>query len=293
MKNLGRVGTFLLLATGVMGLNAQAQELARQPCAPNVDCGAVGNEAAAYNTSGNSVSLTERIIVSIPARVGMHLHKTLWEVDLADLTTDNSCKCYRAGEHNKDSGLDVLYGGSLSGLRDILAKATWTGDAPKGTGVYQQVGALDLKDTRLARVKSYPGYELNTAGTQVIWKGPIMCIGQKVVEKFSNYPKGWSFSASTGSNASTSGGFPNLLVLDRFQAHTYGANGLENASGFTTAGGYLIKGGTNQGSVEMAKGSGVTGGWLDDHMLEVLVFDGSEVAGTYNTTVTFKLTGSM
>ena len=290
MKNLGRVGTFLLLATGVMGLNAQAEELARPPCAPNVNCGDVGQEKVIVNTTGNNVSLTEQIIVSIPARVGMHLHKTLWEVDLADLTADNSCKCYRAGEHDKGSGLDVLYGGSLSGLRDILAKATWTGDAPKGTGVYQQVGALDLKDARLARVKSYPGYELNTAGTQVIWKGPIMCIGQKVVEKFSNYPTGWSFTASTGT---TSSNFPNLLVLDRFQAHTYGANGLENASGFTTAGGYLIKGGTNQGIVEMAKGTGVTGGWLDDHMLEVLVFDGSEVAGNYSTTVTFKLTGTL
>ena len=120
-----------------------------------------------------------------------------------------------------------------------------------------------------------------------------MCIGQKVVEKFSNYPKGWSFTASTGSTASTSGGFPNLLVLDRFQAHTYGATGLALASGFTTDGNYLIKGGLNQGSVQMAKGDTVTGGWLDDHMLEVLVFDGSEVAGNYSTTVTFTLTGTL
>ena len=288
MKNLGRVGTFLLLATGVMGLNAQAQELARPPCAPNVNCGAVGTEAAAYNTSGNSVSLKEQIIVSIPARVGMHLHKTLWEVDLNDLTTDGSCKCYRAGSHNKVTGLDELYGGSLSGLQDILAKATWTGDAPEGTGVYQQDGKLDLKDARFARVNKYPGYEVKD--NQVIWKGPIMCIGQKVVEKFSNYPKGWTFSATT---TSTTANFPNLLVLDRFQAHTTGASGLGLATDFTTAGGYLIKGGTNQGIVEMAKGTGVTGGWLDDHMLEVLVFDGSEVAGNYSTTVTFKLTGTL
>ena len=290
MKYLGRVGTFLLLATGMMGLNAHAQDLSRPSCAPDVNCGAVGNEAAGYNTSGNSVSLTERIIVSIPARVGMHLHKTLFEVDLADLSDDRNCKCYRAGEHNKVSGLDELYGGSLSGLRDILSKATWTGDAPKGTGVYQQVAALDLKDARFARVKNYPGYELNKEGTQVVWKGPILCIGQKVVEKFSNYPKGWSFTAATG-NTSTS--FPTLLVLDRFQAHTYGANGLGLASGFTTAGDYLIKGGANQPAVTMATGTGVTGGWLDDHMLEVLVFDGSEVAGTFNTTVTFKLTGNL
>lgn len=290
MKNLGRVGTFLLLATGVMGMNAQAQELTVPPvCAPDVFCGAVGTEAAAYNTTGNSVSLTERIIVSIPARVGMHLHKTLWEVDLADLSSDRNCKCYRAGEHDKDSGLDVLYGGSLSGLRDILAKATWTGDSPKGTGVYQQAAKLDLKDARFAQVRNYPGYELNKEGTQVIWKGPIICIGQKVVEKFSNYPKGWSFTASTGS---TTPSFPNLLVLDRFQAHTTGPGGL-GLGAWTTAGDYLVKGGANQSPVEMAKGSGVTGGWLDDHMLEVLVFDGSEVAGTYNTTVTFKLTGNL
>ena len=123
-----------------------------------------------------------------------------------------------------------------------------------------------------------------------------MCIGQKVVEKFSNYPTGWSFTAQT---SSTTPKFPNLLVLDRFRAHTYDVDGLVNApapigtDGFTTAGGYLIKGGSNQSSVEMAKGTGVTGGWLDDHMLEVLVFDGSEVAGNYSTTVTFKLTGSM
>jgi hypothetical protein len=289
MKNLGRVGTFLLLATGVMGLSAQAQDLTPPPvCAPDVSCGAVGTEAAGYNTSGNYVALTERIIVSIPARVGMHLHKTLWEVDLSDLNSDKSCKCYRAGEHNKLTGLDELYGGSLGGLRDLLAKGTWTGDAPMGSGVYQQVGTLNL-DAKFARVKSYPGYEMNREGTQVIWKGPIVCIGQKVVEKFSNYPKGWTFTAST---SSTTPSFPNLLVLDRFQAHTSGPGGLALGA-WSTAGDYLIKGGANQSPVEMAKGSGVTGGWLDDHMLEVLVFDGSEVAGTYNTTVTFKLTGNL
>ena len=39
-------------------------------------------------------------------------------------------------------------------------------------------------------------------------------------------------------------------------------------------------------------GGKTTGGWLDDYILEALVFDGSETAGDKTAAVNFKLTGT-
>jgi hypothetical protein len=45
------------------------------------------------------------------------------------------------------------------------------------------------------------------------------------------------------------------------------------------------------GPVVVASGSGTTGGWLDDTVVEAFWFDGSELDGTYTIDVTFTLAG--
>lgn len=311
MKVTFKFASAALFVTALLAPSAHAQSLSAScvPNSPDPACSTVGNEKVSTNAGGgNSTSAQEVITVSIPARVGMHLHKTAWDVDLADLSTDASCKCYRAGVHafsgsgtNITSG-DVLYAPNngtdgLDGFLNLIkGTASWAGDLPAGTGAFQQPGAHSFADTRLARVYSYPGIETNGTdpaklnGTKVLWKGPIFCVGQKVVEKFSNYPTGWTFTASasmtkqapTGSNATQAMLTPpNLILLDR------------KAGSTTSSGGYLVKSGATTGSQTLATGTGVTRGWLDDNILEVLLFDGNETAGTYTNTVTFTLTGSL
>lgn len=145
-----------------------------------------------------------------------------------------------------------------------------------------QVGALKQP------IGGYPGFYVNASG-KLEWKGPIMCTFQTMVEKFSNN-NGWLFSGSlAGSGAS---GFPFPLYISdifNFKDPDFpGNNGAANNLG-PGAGGVALR--TDNISRRLARNTtATTGGWKDDHLLEVLVFDGSVAAGTYTGVVTFTLT---
>lgn len=283
MKHLMMAGSLVM---GLLGA-AQAQEFSEfrwtpPPCPPGVSgcstgLGAVDIQKKDQVFKGDLTSvLTENITVSIPAVVAMHLHETSWTVDLFNLA---NCDCYRAGEHNKDTGMDEVYDIEAIMLRE---RSSWKGDNQAIAGnPYSFVGetTLALRDSERqlrTRVDSYPGIKYN--GTKVEWKGPIVCFNRKIVEKFTNSPD-WKVNISV---SGVTAGFPKLVLGDRLPngkkfVKTLHAGGVSSALEFTnTQAGY---------------GGQSTHGWLDDYILEALVFDGSETAGDKVAAVNFKLTG--
>lgn len=212
----------------------------------------------------------EYLYVAIPRRVGLHLHESLWTVDLVNLA-NNTCTCYRAGNHNPQTGRDELFD-----LPAIFKAADFWGDGRVQPGnPYSILGRLNWNNPAIVPVTSYPGFETNGRGA-VLWKGPIMCVNQKIVEKFSNAAKGWNFTAEL---KNTTPGFPTYLMADKL-------------SGDGTRVAYLRKQAANTGPQLMASGSGPTGGWIDDHILEAMIFDGTEQPGLQSAVVEFKLTGN-
>ena len=87
-------------------------------------------------------------------------------------------------------------------------------------------------------------------------------------------------------------GFPfPLYISDYFSFNDPDFPGVGGAfNNFTPSeGGVALRDGA--GNKRLARNNvGTTGGWKDDHLLEVLVFDGSVAAGTYTGVVTFTLT---
>ena len=130
-----------------------------------------------------------------------------------------------------------------------------------------------VPDTRIQNGSSkqpiggYPGFYVSPAG-KLEWKGPIMCTFQTVVEKFSNNSKGWLFSGSLAGTGASGFPFP-LYVSDipNLKDELPGAGGaFSNLS--PAAGGVVLR--TDGISRRLARNNaGTSGGWKDDHLLEV------------------------
>jgi hypothetical protein len=105
-------------------------------------------------------------------------------------------------------------------------------------------------------------------------KGTLICINTKILQKFSNDPEGWRLSVTvTGTPASGFGYF-----------------GLADFIGMMPMGSFVTNS-LPSGPHVVASGTGPTGGWLDDTIVEGFWFDGSELDGTYTLDVTFTLAG--
>lgn len=262
-----------LLALGALTLGAvafaQSVNTQTYTCTPDLCVDGLGQS---YDFGGpkNPATAYETVTVLIPQRVGIHLHENYWGVDLVNLA-NNSCTCYRAGEHDVASGRDKLYD-----IAAVFANASFKGDGkvqPKDP--YSFTGELKWNDNRITATKNYPGFEFNDKTNTLLWKGPIMCVNQKIVEKFSNAPKGWNFTAELKSSA----GFPSFIMADQV------AGGAKTVK-------WLRQAGADKGPQTLASGSGATMGWLDDYLLEAMVFDGYEQPGIQAGVVTFKVTGN-
>lgn len=266
MKRLFAMG---VLALGAVAFAQDKVDTTTYRCAPDLCVDGYG-QAYDFGSKNDPAKATEYLAVLIPQRVGIHLHENYWGVDLTDLSK-NSCQCYRAGNHSTETGRDTLYD-----IAAVFAGATFRGDGKAQAGdPYSFVGLLNWNDTRVQKVSRYPGFEFNDKTNALLWKGPIMCVNQKIVEKFSNAPKGWTFTASLSSSA----GFPSFIVADQVAG-----DGKKVA--------WLRQAGVNKGEQTLASGSGATMGWLDDYLLEAMVFDGYEQPGIQTGAVTFKVTGN-
>ncbi|GGL78746.1 hypothetical protein GCM10010840_15740 [Deinococcus aerolatus] len=216
----------------------------------------------------------------------MHLHEKTWSLNLGD---DDAVKanCYRAGGHSITTGRDTL--DDISAFMSHSGTA-WTGDGtPNTRNAYSFAGIFSWNssfNSQMIPAPRYPGIEYATGTNNTVsWKGPIVCFNRKVVEKFSNGANGWNVSIRV--NPGVTAGFPTLIVGDRVAGTTFRkVETLYNAAANPAA--YKTLSFTN---TEAGMGK-TTGGWLDDYILEALVFDGNETAGSKTADVVFTLTGT-
>ncbi len=276
--------------------------------------------AGSYSISDTSASVSQTITVTVPKRFGLHLHLSSWNLNLGNVGVDGTyssatgnngstpqtspatnpadANCVRAGDHSSGAtgtGRDFLYytapatGTSSKDdkIKSLLNGSTFEGDqyADTAGNAYSYEGNLtwatpsNLRSpattTLDAPIGGYPGFYIS--GSNLVWKGPIMCSFQTIVQKFSNSKDGFFFSA----NLTTSTSFPFPLYIRDFIKGTSPAGVSTNSAALTTTSGPAILAQGTTGTT--------TGGWLDDHLLQVIVFDGSETNGSYKGNVTYTL----
>ncbi len=214
-----------------------------------------GQAWAISGDGDTSVSLSETIKVTIPVRYALHLTDTLWELDLNDPTAGED---YTFNPNEWMAPEDGCY---------LVPKFITNGDDLK---------TYLLKGGVLRGIDSYPAIkDFNDDGEiSKFEKGTLICVHHKILQKFSNDPEGWQ-----------------LMVSVTGEPTGFGYFGM--ADHILPAGdwGFFY---TNYLPVEsqvVASGSGTTGGWLDDDIVEAFWFDGTEAAGDYELTVTFTLAG--
>lgn len=202
----------------------------------------------------DSVAVNETITVKIPVRYALHLNESVWELDLA--SPDPAADDYVFDPEDPaipGEGCYLVPKGvtSIDELRDYAA----------GGGVFKPI------DTYPA-IKDYNDDGEITRDE----KGTIICVNHKVLQKFSNDPDGWELLVSvTGDEGFGYFGMADILPFG--------------------PGGYFYTDTLPVSDQQVAAGSGPTGGWLDDTIVEGFWFDGSEEAGTHTLTVTFTLAG--
>ena len=234
-----------------------------------------------------SDTVTQTITIRLDKRYGLHLHNNTWTVNLGGTgTTAGSSvatsNCYRAGEHDKTTGRDVLYTvGVNPSFLNLFNFAQFSGDTLKDSdNPYSQTvnlkwyknSAQTTPETRIVPVSSYPGFEFN--GSAVAWKGPIMCVLNTTLEVFSNGQQaaagnGISRSRVQASLSTPSANFPKL-VLNVSNAITGRAD-----AAFVTPN--SLSSPTVLGTRRDAQR------WTDFPLIQALVFDGTETSASSGT----------
>lgn len=239
MKKIALLAVFALMGAA----------LATEPTQPG--------QAWAINDSGSdTVSLSETIKVIIPTRYALHLTEDSWTIDLNNVPAAN-----------QDWSLNSGY--------DLPEEACYL--VPKNVKTVDDLRAYILDGGVLRPAYNYPAiYDYNDNGKiDDTEKGTLICLNQKILQKFSNDPDGWELSVQVTSNSDS--GFGVFGLGDRIMPEG-------PQDGFTTTT-------LPYGPDVVASGQGTTGGWLDDLILEGFWFDGTEAAGNYEITVTFSLAG--
>jgi hypothetical protein len=258
-----------------------------------------------YDIDAVSASVSQAITVTVPKRFGLHLHLNTWNLDLADVdvngvsATNEGINCVRAGDHSSGAtgtGRDFLYFGAGATatstkndkILSLINAATFEGDQFQDVdNAYSYNGALTWADPANpgvggtvidAPIGGYPGFYVND--DVLVWKGPIMCSFQTIVQKFSNSSSGFNFTAQL--SAGTASTFPlPLYVRDFIKGPAI--------AGVTTSSAVLTTAATAATTLATGTAGTTTGGWLDDHLLQVIVLDGTETNGTYVGNVTYTL----
>ena len=239
-------------------------------------------------------------------------------------TSAGDAKCVRAGDHSSGAtgtGRDFLYYvgntqffGTVNNasskdrkVLSLLVNAQYEGDQiADAANNYSYAGTLTWPAVSNATsfnpggisnlIGGYPGFYAPTSGgnTSLVWKGSIMCSFQTIVQKFSNSSSGFNFAANltaaSGGTVATGNSFPFPLYVRDFIKSGAGNPLPTGVSTPPTFGAVALTSTGGPQTLAIATSGNTSGGWLDDHLLQVLVFDGSETNGTYVGNVTYTLT---
>ncbi|UZX15286.1 hypothetical protein KQ693_11765 [Thermus sp. PS18] len=200
----------------------------------------------AWSIDSQQASLSERINLTIPQRVALHLTEDEWIVDLNNpMPGENGEGCY------------LVPKGYQGTLQDAIAAAL--GDHFKPIDTYPAIKDLN-------------GNGKIDEGE----KGTIICLNQKVLQKFCNNGDGCELD---------------LKVTRTLGGSHYGLSGVvENAPDLQYTKFVQFNGADDGTPLELLKVLGQRlPGWLDDLIIEAFWFDGSEVAGTYEFNFLFQL----
>ncbi len=203
-----------------------------------------------YNVGDSQATVTERINLTIPQRVALHLTEDEWVLDLNNPPLGNPS----GGE-----GCFLVPKGFSGSLEDALNAALSGGLHPINT--YPAIKDMDGDGS------IEPGE-----------KGTLICINKKVLQKFCNNREGCELDLKV---TRTLGGptYGRLGVRDEAPDILH-SRFVEIIPGTNDDGDPL----------ELLKRvGGRFPGWLDDIVIEAFWFDGSEVAGTYEFNFLFQL----
>lgn len=205
-----------------------------------------------------NAQVSETITVDIPVRYALHLTETVWALDLREPPRGHGI--YTLDPNDPVAPNEGCY---------LVPKTVTDGAALK---------AYLLGGGKLRPIDTYPAIkDYNDDGhISDKEKGTLICVNHKILQKFSNSPDGWKLTVSVNAgNGSPTSGFGYFGLADRILPAGDWA--------------YFYTNTLPVSNQVVAKGSGTTGGWLDDDIVEAFWFDGSEVAGTYELDVTFTL----
>ncbi len=233
--------------------------------------------AEVVNVGDNEAIATENIEVTVPPRVALHITETQWDLDLNSPPLGS----YETGE-----GCFLV---------------------PKDFGDYNDDGTVDSKDVfdayqdgNLQPIDTYPAiYDFDNDGRiGGNEKGTLVCINKKIVQKFCN---NWVSTAGQEDGNSTGCEFDlkvNIQSPYPLGDASYGRLFFHDRPeplpvGDLTFTPFLevTPGNGDDGSpIEWLKiRGGRFAGWLDDYITEGFWFDGTETAGTYVFTITFRI----
>jgi len=215
-----------------------------------------GGSGQAWDVGDKSAAVKETITVKIPTRYALHLTESSWELDLS--SPPGAPERYQYDPENPKIPKEGCY---------LVPKAVQSVDDLKD---YAKDGGIFYS------MDTYPAIkDLNDDGEiSDSEKGTLICVNQKVLQKFSNDPDGWKLVVSVTGKPSEGFGWFGMADLLPFGP-----------------GGYFYTDALPVSDQQIASGSGPTGGWLDDTIVEAFWFDGSEAAGRYVLNVTFTLAG--
>ena len=230
-----------------------------------------GGDGEQWISCQHEVNLEEKISVSIPMRLALHLTETLWELDLANPPR---------GDEATGEGCFLV---------------------PKGFGDYNGDGEVNARDVFdayadgvLEPIGSYPAIEdLNDDGEITNdEKGTLVCVNKKVLQKFCN---NWEEDTAKGCEFDLK---VNVIRPFPFEGN-YGRMFFHDDVALPPVGEVevhefveILPGVNDDGDpIEIVKVRGARfPGWLDDFITEGFWFDGTEEPGEYDFNVVFMLT---
>ncbi|GAA6736631.1 hypothetical protein [Thermus oshimai] len=215
-----------------------------------------GNVEELWDDNHDQAAVKEKVRVIIPPRYALHLTEDEWNLDLNSPPEAPEPYTYDPDNPQPPKEGCYLVPKAVKTLSDLVAYLL-------SGGVLRSIGAYPA-------AKDYNG----DGRLEDDEKGTLICVNTKVLQKFSNDPDGWQLSVQvTGTPSSGFGYF-----------------GLADFIDMVPMGGFVTDT-LPSGPHVVASGSGPTGGWLDDTIVEGFWFDGSELDGTYTLDVTFTLAG--